>query len=308
MLPNVVLPALLEVEYETWSFTVTISVVGEVEGDNLLRPESTRSKDELMSVGGCISQRPKNAARLRVTAMNNECYSWRPHHRSRSRSLVSNMASTAEKNGGGSLLGPTVERGIGLTKPDASFKSRSAKAQFGATSLGPPASLVHETKAGSSNGGPITPLSSKLQCLGSFAKEVLSIDHSQELSKLKGLSISARRKARSRPPSLKVSPFAPKRNLDGGGSAKANLAIFWGRPVSNKGVLPPVPETFQVFTGETEGGDGFSRCGLANKVCPPFSSSSEQGHPLARAFTPKSLPISSVSVVHLFWCQPFFRL
>ena len=240
--------------------------------DNLLRPQSTRSKDELMSVGGCVSQRPKNTARLRATARNNECYIWRPHHRSRSRSLVSNMASTTEKNGGGSLLGPTVERGIGPTKPDASFKARSAKAQFGATSLGPPAGLVHETGAGSSNGGPTTPLSSKLQCLGSFAKEVPSIDHSQELSKLKGLSISARRKARSWPPSLKVSPFAPKRNLDRGGSTEANLAIFWGRPVSNKGVLPPVQKPFKFSPARQREVMGFrvavwqTRCVLLSQV------------------------------------------
>ena len=217
------------------------------------------------------------------------------------------MASIAEKEGGGCLLGPVVGRGIGPTKPDDSFKARSAKAQFGAKSFGPPTGPIHETKAGSFNGDPVAPSSSKFQCSGSSAKEVMSIDHSQELSKLKGPSISARRKARSWPPSLKVSPSSPKHNLVGGGFAEANLAIFRGRPVSNKGVLPPGPETFQVFTGEIEGGDGFSHCGLANKVCPPFSASSEQGHPLARAFAPKSLPISSVSAIRPFWCQPFLR-
>ena len=78
MLPNVVLPALLEVEDGAWSFTIAVSVIGEVERDDLLRPESTRSKDELMSAGGCISQRLKNAAGLRATTRDNECYSWRP--------------------------------------------------------------------------------------------------------------------------------------------------------------------------------------------------------------------------------------
>ena len=167
-------------------------------------------------------------------------------------------------------------------------------------SFRPPTGPIHETEAGSSNGGLIAPSSSKFQCSGSSAKEVTSIDHSQELSKLKGPSISARRKARNGPPSLKVSPSAPKRNLDGGGFTEANLSIFRGKPVSNKGVLSPVPETFQVFIGKIEGGDGFSRCGLANKVCPPFSTSAEQGHPLVGAFAPKSLPISSVSVVRPF--------
>ena len=55
MLPNVVLLALLEVEDGTWSFTVAVSVVREVEGDSLIRLESTRNRDELMSVGGCVS-------------------------------------------------------------------------------------------------------------------------------------------------------------------------------------------------------------------------------------------------------------
>ena len=75
MFPNVVLPALLEVEDGTWSFTVMVSVVGGVEGDDLLRPESTRNKDELMSAGGYVSQRPKNTAGLRATTRSNECYS-----------------------------------------------------------------------------------------------------------------------------------------------------------------------------------------------------------------------------------------
>ena len=74
MLPNVVLPALLEVEDGTQSFTIVISVVGEVEGDGLLKPESTRSKDELMSAGGCVSQRPENTAGLWATTRDNECY------------------------------------------------------------------------------------------------------------------------------------------------------------------------------------------------------------------------------------------
>ena len=45
MFPNVVLPALLEVEDGAWTFMVAISVIGEVEEDDLFRFESTRSKD-----------------------------------------------------------------------------------------------------------------------------------------------------------------------------------------------------------------------------------------------------------------------
>ena len=172
-------------------------------------------------------------------------------------------------------MGPTVGSVIGPTKPDAFFKARSVRAQFGAKSFGPPAGPVHEIEAGFSNGGPIAPLSSKLQCSGFSAKKVTSIVHSQESSKLKGPSVSPRRKVRSWPPSLKVSPFALKHNLDGGGSVEANLAIFRGSSVSNKGVLSPVPKTSQDFIGETEGDKGISRCSLVNKVCPPISAFSE---------------------------------
>ncbi|RVW83630.1 hypothetical protein CK203_039266 [Vitis vinifera] len=250
MFPNVVLPALLEVEDGTWFFTVMVSVVGEVEGDDLLRPESTRNKDELMSTG------------------------------------VTSLRGQRTLRGYGLLLGAmsaTARASSSIPFSFLSFKyGFHSEERRGRKSLGP------------SGGKRI------------LRKGVPSIDHSQESSKIKGPSISARRKARSWPLSLKVSSSASKHNLDGGGFAEANLAIFRGKPVSNKGVLPPVPETFQFFTGETEEGDGFSRCGLANKVCPPFSASSEQGHPLAGAFAPKSLPISSVSTVHPFWCQHFF--
>ena len=67
-----------------------------------------------------------------------------------------------EKGRGGSLLGPTAGNVIGPTKPDAFFKAHSTRAQFGAKSFGPLAGPVHETEAGSSNGGPVAPSSSNL--------------------------------------------------------------------------------------------------------------------------------------------------
>ena len=56
MLPNVVLPALLEVEDGAWTFTVAVSVTGEVDEDDISTSESTRSMDELLKAGGCVSQ------------------------------------------------------------------------------------------------------------------------------------------------------------------------------------------------------------------------------------------------------------
>ena len=89
-------------------------------------------------------------------------YNWRPRHRSCSRSSVSNLASKAEKGWGGSLLGPAVGSVIGPIKPNAFFKARSIRVQFGAKSFGPPAGPIHKTEVGSFNGGPIAPSSSKL--------------------------------------------------------------------------------------------------------------------------------------------------
>ena len=55
MLPNVVLPALLELEDGDWTYTVAVTVIGEDDeeddGEDSLRPESNRSKDELRSAG-----------------------------------------------------------------------------------------------------------------------------------------------------------------------------------------------------------------------------------------------------------------
>ncbi|KAL6348507.1 hypothetical protein AAG906_009967 [Vitis piasezkii] len=97
MHPNVVLPALLEVEDGAWSFTVAVSVIGEAEEDVLLRPESNRSKDEVTSAEGCVYQRPKKVEGLRATARDNEYHRWRPRHRSRARNAFVFKASIGNR-------------------------------------------------------------------------------------------------------------------------------------------------------------------------------------------------------------------
>ena len=81
MLPNVVLPALLEVEDGAWTFTITVTITGEDEEDDIFRSESTCSRDELLKVGGCVSQWSKNRRLL---------------PRSRYRFSSSNLASKRE--------------------------------------------------------------------------------------------------------------------------------------------------------------------------------------------------------------------
>ena len=78
MNPNIVLPALLKVENEALSFTVAVSVIGEDEKVELLRTESTQSKDKLVLVGGSFSQRPKKVVGTCGVTRENERYSWRP--------------------------------------------------------------------------------------------------------------------------------------------------------------------------------------------------------------------------------------
>ena len=80
MLPNVVLPMLLEVEDGAWTFTITVIVTREDEEDDIFKSESTRSRDELLKAGGCVSQWSKNAKGLRGSIRDNECYSRRLSH------------------------------------------------------------------------------------------------------------------------------------------------------------------------------------------------------------------------------------
>ncbi|RVW77579.1 hypothetical protein CK203_050256 [Vitis vinifera] len=90
-----------------WSFTITVSVTREDEEDNLFRSESTRSRDELMPAGGCISQRPKM------------------------------QRGYAGRNGwGGSLLGPAEGNNNGPTMPETLVKARPVKPRLGQKTVG----------------------------------------------------------------------------------------------------------------------------------------------------------------------------
>ena len=51
MLPNVVLPALLEVEDGAWTYIVAVSVTGEDDKDDVVTSETTRSRNEWVKTG-----------------------------------------------------------------------------------------------------------------------------------------------------------------------------------------------------------------------------------------------------------------
>ncbi|KAJ9674189.1 hypothetical protein PVL29_023629 [Vitis rotundifolia] len=133
--PNVVLPALLEVEDGAWTFTVAVSVTGEDDEVASTMPESNHS-NELVNMGGYVSQWTKNAERLRDSTRVNECYSRRPLPRPRYRDS-------------------TADNSIGLTVSEPIFKAQLAKAQSGkigrGLQAGPVDTQAHETVALSSS-------------------------------------------------------------------------------------------------------------------------------------------------------------
>ncbi|RVW77727.1 Transposon TX1 uncharacterized 149 kDa protein [Vitis vinifera] len=216
MLPNVVLPALLEVEDGDWTYTVAVTVTGEDDGEDSIRPESNRSKDELRSVGGCVFQKPQIAEGLRATARDNECHSWRPRHRSHSRSPYS-KSSKGEKGKGRCMLGPTAGSNVGPTKPDA-FKARSDWAQFGAKDFGPLAGPAHE---GSSNGGPASTFVFKALTPRVLCKEDNAESSSSRVVKAKRLL--SLRKAQSK---IRGGVFYPE----------ANIQSFTGETEGDEGI------------------------------------------------------------------------
>ena len=179
-LPNVVLPALLEVEDGAWTFTVTVSITGEVDEDDISTSESTRNRDELLKAGGCVSQWSKNAEGLRNSIRDNECYNRRLLPQSRYRYLSTKLAAKRENGWEGSLLGPAEENFNGATTPEPMFKAQPVRAQSGTKNrgrhAGPVVSQAHETIALSS---------STLQRDGSSAKAVPLFARSQGPIKVK---------------------------------------------------------------------------------------------------------------------------
>ena len=179
-LPNVVLPALLEVEDGAWTFTVAVSVTGEVDEDDISTSESTRNRDELLKAGGCVSQWSKNAEGLRNSIRDNECYNRRLLPQSRYRYLSTKLAAKRENGWEGSLLGPAEENFNGATTPEPMFKAQPVRAQSGTKNrgrhAGPVVSQAHETIALSS---------STLQRDGSSAKAVPLFARSQGPIKVK---------------------------------------------------------------------------------------------------------------------------
>ncbi|KAJ9689107.1 hypothetical protein PVL29_014651 [Vitis rotundifolia] len=166
MCPNVVLPALLEVEDGAWTFTVAVSVTGDVKDDNIT-PESDRCRDGLVNMGGYVSQWSKNAERLR--GRDNEYYSRRPLPQPHNRSK---LASKREFSRGGRQLGSEEGNFIGLTAFEPLNKTQTEKAQSGKILCGP--------QDEPSDSQAQLPSSSSRQQGGSSAKAILQSSSSSD--------------------------------------------------------------------------------------------------------------------------------
>ncbi|RVW19675.1 hypothetical protein CK203_114554 [Vitis vinifera] len=265
---RVVLPALLEVEDGDRTYTVAVTVTGgddgEDDGGDSIKPESSRSKDELRSAGGCFLQKPQMVEGLRAIDRTSDCQRWMPRHRLHFSSSDSKSAK-GEKGKGRWVLGPMAG-----------------------------------THKGSSNGGPAVSSSSKLQRPGLSAKNKASEGLPQVSSKTKGSPVSVRRRARSGLPRFDEAFSSLKRSFEGGGSLETNRDISRGKSHSRKSDFSTGLETSKVSTGETKGEEGILQCKLINEVRNPFSAVSERDLPLSGAFEPNPIPETSVSLVHPF--------
>ncbi|RVW16109.1 Transposon TX1 uncharacterized 149 kDa protein [Vitis vinifera] len=111
MLPNVVLPALLEVEDGEWSYTVAVSVAGEDEDVDVVTSEVNRSRNEneWVRVGGCVSQ----SSKMQKGYESRTC-----------------LADKGETGGGWSRSGQAEAIFIG-PEHESSFKAQQVRAQSG---------------------------------------------------------------------------------------------------------------------------------------------------------------------------------
>ena len=131
MHPNVVLPALLEVEDGAWKHTIAFSVIGEEGEDDTVTSEISHRRYEWLKEGGCVSQTTKFAEGLRGSIRGNECYSRELLPRARYRCSSTSMAAKREKGWEGRRLGLVEEDILGPIVPESSTKAHSVRAQRG---------------------------------------------------------------------------------------------------------------------------------------------------------------------------------
>ncbi|RVW40362.1 hypothetical protein CK203_092442 [Vitis vinifera] len=211
------------------TYTVAVTVTGEDDGEDdggdSIKPESSRSKDELRSAGGCVLQKPQMVEGLRAIDRTSDCQRWMPRHRLHFSSSDSKSAK-GEKGKGRWVLGQWREVISGQ----------------------------HQTCF----------FVFKAQRSGLSAKNKASEGLPQVSSKTKGSPVSVRRRARSGPPRFDDAFSSPKRSFEGGGSLETNRDISRGKSHSRRAISPlvwkhpksssvwafepnPIPETLGFF-------------------------------------------------------------
>ncbi|RVX06414.1 hypothetical protein CK203_023560 [Vitis vinifera] len=135
MLPNVVLPALLEVEDGEWSYTVAVSVAGEDEDVDAVTSEVNRSRNEWVRVGGCVSQSSKDAEGYEVALRTLSATERGVFPRARYRQSRTCLADKGETGGGWSRSGQAEAIFIG-PEHESSFKAQQVRAQSGMSIVG----------------------------------------------------------------------------------------------------------------------------------------------------------------------------
>ncbi|RVW15385.1 putative ribonuclease H protein [Vitis vinifera] len=147
MLPKVVLPALLEVEDGDWTYTVAVTVTGEDDGEDdggdSIKPESSRSKDELRSAGGCVLQKPQMVEGLRAIDRTSDCQRWMPRHRL-------HFSSSDSKSAKGEKGKGSVSSSSKLQRPGLSAKNKASEGlpQVSSKTKGSPVSVRRRARSG----------------------------------------------------------------------------------------------------------------------------------------------------------------
>ncbi|RVW76917.1 hypothetical protein CK203_051555 [Vitis vinifera] len=156
MLPKVVLPALLEVEDGDWTYMVAVTVTGEDDGGDSIRPKSSRSKDELRSVGGCVLQKPQMVEGLRAIDRTIDCQRWMPRHRFHFSSSDSKSAKGRKEreagpaHKGSSNGGPAISSSSKLQRPGLTAKNKVSEGllQVSSKTKGSPVSVRRRARSG----------------------------------------------------------------------------------------------------------------------------------------------------------------
>ncbi|RVX16267.1 putative mitochondrial protein [Vitis vinifera] len=180
-----VLPALLEVEDGDWTYTVAVTVTGEDDGEDdggdSIKPESSRSKDEMRSAGGCVLQKPQMVEGYELLTGPVTAKDGCPVIVSILALQIQNrLRGRKEREGGCRAQWREAMSG----QHQKSLKPVLFGPKFRAKDFGPIAGPAHK---GSSNGGPVVSSSSKLQRPGLSTKNKASEGLPQASSKTKDL-------------------------------------------------------------------------------------------------------------------------